>query len=63
VIAGQMVVAVLALAYSVWATVSTGFETLLWGAVLLLAGVPVYLWMVRGRTRLNASPKVIDSVG
>jgi APA family basic amino acid/polyamine antiporter len=59
----QMLVALLALAYSLWAMVSVGVETLVWGAVLLLAGVPVYLRMVRGRDRLKASPKGIDSVG
>ena len=53
--AAQAVVALLALAYSLWAIVSTGVESLVWGAVLLLAGVPVYLWMVRGRT--SATPR------
>jgi basic amino acid/polyamine antiporter, APA family len=33
-----------ALAFSLWALVGTGAETLLWGAVLLLAGLPIYLW-------------------
>jgi len=40
-------VALFALAYSVYALVGTGAEALLWGAVLLLAGLPVYLWMRR----------------
>jgi APA family basic amino acid/polyamine antiporter len=61
--ARQLAVAVLALAYSVWAIVSVGVEALVWGAVLLLAGVPVYLRMVRQRTCLNAPPKVVDSIG
>lgn len=37
-------VALGALAFSLWALIGTGVETLLWGAVLLLAGLPVYLW-------------------
>jgi len=36
-----------ALAFSLWALVGTGTETLLWGAVLLLAGLPIYLWQRR----------------
>lgn len=58
--ASQVVVALLALAYSVWAIVSVGVEALVWGAVLLLAGVPVYVWMVRGRGRLKAPAEDID---
>jgi APA family basic amino acid/polyamine antiporter len=40
-------VALLALVYSAWALVGAGSEALLWGAGLLLAGLPVYLWMKR----------------
>jgi APA family basic amino acid/polyamine antiporter len=36
--------AVLALAYSLWALIGTGAEALLWGGVLLLLGLPVFLW-------------------
>jgi APA family basic amino acid/polyamine antiporter len=42
--AWRRVVALGALAFSVWALIGTGAETLLWGAVLLLAGLPIYLW-------------------
>ena len=45
---GGRVVAALALAYSVYALCGAGAEALAWGAVLLLAGLPVYLWMRRG---------------
>jgi len=44
----RLVVAVLALVYGLWALVGTGSEALIWGAGLLLAGVPVYLFQ-RGR--------------
>lgn len=43
----QSAIAVLALAFSVWALISTGLEALAWGAVLLLAGAPLYLWTRR----------------
>jgi len=40
-------VAALALVYSVYAMLGAGSEALLWGVVLLAAGIPVYLWMRR----------------
>jgi len=40
----RRVIALGALAFSVWALIGTGAETLLWGGVLLLAGLPIYLW-------------------
>jgi APA family basic amino acid/polyamine antiporter len=40
----RRMVALGALAFSLWALIGTGTETLLWGAVLLLAGLPIYLW-------------------
>jgi APA family basic amino acid/polyamine antiporter len=41
-------VALLGLIYSVWALIGTGSEVLMWGAGLLLAGLPVYFFMRRG---------------
>jgi APA family basic amino acid/polyamine antiporter len=46
------VVALLALAYSLYALLGTGRESLLWGAGLLLAGAPIYGWL---RWRRSAS--------
>ncbi len=40
----RKVVAVGALLYSAWALFGTGMESLLWGGVLLLAGLPIFLW-------------------
>jgi APA family basic amino acid/polyamine antiporter len=37
-------VAFVALIFSLWALAGAGTEALLWGAVLLLAGGPIYLW-------------------
>lgn len=45
----RRLIAIGALAYSLWALVGTGTESLLWGGVLLLAGLPIYLWQVRAR--------------
>ena len=50
---GRRVAAALALAYSLWALIGTGVTTLLWGAVLLLLGLPVYLWQ---RLRAGRDP-------
>ena len=41
------VVPVLAFLYSVWATYGSGPETVLYGFVLLLLGIPVYVWLKR----------------
>ncbi len=48
--AWRIPVAILALIYSVWALIGTGGEALLWGAGLLLAGVPVYAVMRQRKT-------------
>lgn len=44
---GGRIVAALALLYSLYALSGAGAEALGWGAVLLLAGLPVYAWMRR----------------
>ncbi|MCR6495692.1 amino acid permease [Thermomonas sp. S9] len=46
---GGRIVAALALLYSLYALSGAGAEALAWGAVLLLAGVPVYAWVHRAR--------------
>ena len=51
---GRLGIALLALAYALWAIVSTGTETLVWGAALLAVGVPVYL--VLRQRRLGVPP-------
>lgn len=45
------IAALFALAYSGYALFGAGSEALLWGAVLLLAGLPVYAWMRAVRVR------------
>jgi len=60
--AGASVIAVLALAYSLWAIVGAGRDTVFWGLLLLLAGVPFYwLQVERGRIQqASGSPGGID---
>ena len=48
---GKRLVAAGALIYSLWALIGTGVESLLWGGVLLLAGLPIHLWQ-----RIHAHP-------
>jgi basic amino acid/polyamine antiporter, APA family len=43
--AWKKLIAALALIYALWALYQTGAEALLWGAGLLLMGLPVLLWM------------------
>ncbi len=43
---GASIVAVLAFLYSLWAVGGSGQETVYWGFLLLLAGIPVYVWVV-----------------
>lgn len=45
----RWLVAAIALLFSLWALAGAGTEPLLWGAVLLLAGIPFYLWQRHAR--------------
>jgi APA family basic amino acid/polyamine antiporter len=41
------IVGIMATAYSLWAIIGAGAEAVLWGAVLLSCGVPLYYWFTR----------------
>ncbi|NJN86406.1 MAG: amino acid permease [Leptolyngbyaceae cyanobacterium SL_7_1] len=41
------IVAAIAFLYSVWAIYGSGAETVLYGFILLLFGIPVYVWLVK----------------
>ncbi|HEX3912633.1 MAG TPA: amino acid permease [Steroidobacteraceae bacterium] len=41
------IVGILATAYSLWAIVGAGAKAVVWGALLLLLGVPLYFWFTR----------------
>ena len=43
----SITVAVLAFIYSVYAVIGSGATSVMWGFILLLAGIPVYVWMRR----------------
>ncbi|MGH8495243.1 MAG: hypothetical protein ACREVN_03850, partial [Gammaproteobacteria bacterium] len=43
---GSCVIAVLAFVYSLWAIAGSGQQIVFWGFLLLLAGLPVYVWLV-----------------
>ncbi len=43
------IVGMLATAYSLWAIVGAGAEAVLWGAALLLLGIPLYYWFRSSR--------------
>jgi APA family basic amino acid/polyamine antiporter len=45
-VGASVAVAVLAFLYSLWAIGGSGQETVYWGFLLLMAGVPVYVWLV-----------------
>src|SRR4030095_1801489 len=46
---GPVVVALLAFLYSFWGIAGSGQEAVYWGFLLLMAGVPVYVWVRRHR--------------
>ncbi len=48
------IVGVIATIFSLWAIIGAGLEAVLWGAVLLVLGVPLYLWI--RLTRRAAGP-------
>ncbi len=43
------IVSALAFAYSMFAIYGAGMDTVFYGFLLLLAGLPVYVWQVRRR--------------
>ncbi|HWL35579.1 MAG TPA: amino acid permease [Frankiaceae bacterium] len=57
-LAVDLTVAVVAFAYAVWTIVGAGYQAVAWGIVLLLAGIPVYVW-IKWRASL-AAPRAID---
>jgi len=43
----QVLLAFVAFAFSLWAVVGSGEETVYWGFIAILAGIPFYVWMKR----------------
>lgn len=46
---GSMVIALIAFAYSLWAVAGSGQETVYWGFLLLMAGIPFYVWLKKDK--------------
>ncbi|MND01244.1 hypothetical protein D3C83_201680 [compost metagenome] len=47
---GRAVVLLGAGAYAMWSIYGAGQEIVFWGFLLLLSGLPVYVWLRRGST-------------
>lgn len=45
----QLMIALLAFLFSLWAVVGSGQETVYWGIIAILAGIPFYVWMKRAQ--------------
>jgi basic amino acid/polyamine antiporter, APA family len=62
---GSSIIALLAFAYSVWMVIGSGAQTVLYGFVLLLVGIPVYVWMRKQQSdaALKAHTPTSDSAG
>jgi len=43
--ARTMILSLLAFAYTTWVIIGSGAETVMWGFVLLLIGMPIYAWL------------------
>lgn len=43
----QLIIALLAFVFSIWALIGSGMETVYWGLIAVLAGIPFYVWMTR----------------
>ena len=53
---GERVIASIAFLYAMWAIGGAGQETVFWGFLLILAGLPIYVWV----TRTGRTPRMID---
>jgi APA family basic amino acid/polyamine antiporter len=49
--AGTNAIALLAFVYSVWMIGGAGMDVVYWGFLLLLSGLPVYVWVARAAAR------------
>lgn len=45
----QLIIAALAFLFSLWAVVGSGQETVYWGFIAILSGIPFYMWMKRAQ--------------
>jgi basic amino acid/polyamine antiporter, APA family len=52
----SIIIAIVAFVYSIYAIIGSGAETVLWGFILLLVGIPVYVWMKKGQAVQGTQP-------
>ncbi len=45
----QLVIAILAFLFSLWAVLGSGQETVYWGFIAIFSGIPFYVWMKRAQ--------------
>jgi len=57
---GGAIVAAVAFVYSLWPIAGSGAETVYWGFILLIAGLPVYVTTTR---RARVTPALLPSEG
>ncbi len=46
----QLIIALLAFVFSIWALIGSGMETVYWGLIAVLSGIPFYVWMKRTKS-------------
>ncbi len=51
---GLAILSIAAFAYSLWAIAGAGPEIVYWGFLLLMSGVPVYVWIQRRRAQATS---------
>ena len=63
-LARDALVALLAFGYSLWAIAGAGYEVVFKGFLLLLAGIPVYVWLRWRATRApaEAAPLTVEDL-
>jgi APA family basic amino acid/polyamine antiporter len=57
---GQLGIVLYALVFTLWAVVGTGWESIVWGFVLLAAGIPIYSWHRRRALPSGAEAELRD---
>jgi APA family basic amino acid/polyamine antiporter len=60
---GSSTIAIIAFAYSVWTVIGSGAQTVLYGFVLLLVGIPVYVWMRKQQSDAALKAQRAESTG
>ena len=58
--AGMAIVAVLAFIYAIWAIAGSGRDAVYWGFLLVVAGIPLYVWMAYQRAADARTAVVTD---